>query len=34
MNLSKEESEWLDEIFCNDEDVDEESNEAFDKFDD
>lgn len=32
MNLSKEESEWLDEIFCNDEDVDEENNEAFDKF--
>lgn len=33
MNLSKEESEWMDEMFCNDKDLDEENNEAFDKFD-
>lgn len=34
INLSEEESEWSKEMFCNDEDVDEENNEAFDKFDD
>lgn len=33
MNLSKEESEWMDEMFCSDKDLDEENNEAFDKFD-
>lgn len=30
--LSEEESEWFGEILCNDEDIDDENNEAFDKF--
>ena len=35
MNPSKEELDYMyDEIFCNDEDVDEENNEAFDNYDD
>lgn len=31
---NNEELEYLDEIFCNDADVDDENNEAFDNFDD
>lgn len=35
MNLSKEELDYMyGEMLCNDEDVNEENNEAFDKFDD
>lgn len=35
MNPSKEELDFMyEDMLCNDEDVDEENNEAFDNFDD
>lgn len=35
MNPSKKELDYMyEEVFCNDEDVNDENNEAFDSFDD